>query len=155
MSSATDSIVGWSNRSVYGNSMVNHSARAFAKSVAATESRPAAINGEFAAMAVPTASMSDAEMVVATKEVPREVVHGFGATSRRITFHEFSRGLEFPQLIVKEPTMDRSDGWSNSSVDGSPESRRLLSRVESSVAPMESSPPDMRGASSETSVPVS
>ena len=76
MSPATDSIVGWSNRSVYGNSMVNHSARAFANSVAATESRPASISGEVVAMAVPSTSRSDAEMDVATEEVPREIVYG-------------------------------------------------------------------------------
>jgi hypothetical protein len=93
-------------------------------------------------------------MVVATEEVLWEIVCGLDAAFRRITLHEFSRGLEFPQLIVKEPAMDRSDGWSNSSVDGSSVSRRSLSHVESSVAPMESSPADMRGASSETAVPV-
>ena len=75
MSPATDSIVGWSNRSVYGNSIVNHSARTFANSVAATESSPAAINGTSVAMAVPSTSMSDAEMVVATKEAPRGAFH--------------------------------------------------------------------------------
>ena len=79
MSPATDSIVGWSNRSVYGNSIVNHSVRVFANSVAATESRPAAINGEFAAMVVPSTSRSDAEMDVATEEVPREIVYGLDA----------------------------------------------------------------------------
>ncbi|EGB03466.1 hypothetical protein AURANDRAFT_67989 [Aureococcus anophagefferens] len=155
MSPATDSIVGWSKRSVYGNSIVNHSVSVFANSVAATESRPPAISGEFVAMAVPRTSMSHAEMVVATEEVLWEIVCGLDATSRHITLQEFSRGLEFPQLIVKEPAMDRSDGWSNSSVDGSSVSRRSLRRVESSVAPMESSPADMRGASSETAVPVS
>ena len=99
--------------------------------------------------------MSDAEMVVATEELLWEIVCGLDWTSRHIMLQEFSRGLEFPQLIVKEPAMDRSDGWSNSSVDGSCVSRRSLRRVESSVAPTESSPADMRGASSEMAEPVS
>ena len=134
---------------MHGNSVANHFASAFASSVAATESRPAAINGEFAAMAVPSTSMSDAEMVVL-----REIVYGLDTAFRHIMLHEFSRGLEFPQFIVKEPAMDCSDGWSNSSIDGSSVSRRLLSRAESSVAPMESSPANMRGTSNEMAVPV-
>ncbi len=155
MSPATDSIVGWSNRSVYGNSIVNHSARVFANSVAATESSPAAISGKFVAKAVPSTSMSDTEMVVTT-EAPQDIIRGSGATARRITLHEFpSRVLTSLPSIVNESAMERSDGWSNSSVDGSSVSRRSLSRVESSVAPTESSPADMSGASGEMAVPVS
>ena len=51
--------------------------------------------------------------------------------------------------------MERSDGWSNSSVDGSSEPMRSLSRYESSVPPTESSPADISGTSIEIAVPVS
>ena len=51
--------------------------------------------------------------------------------------------------------MERSDGWSNSKVDGSSVRRRSLSRVESSVAPMESSPLDMSGMSGAMAVSAS
>ena len=51
--------------------------------------------------------------------------------------------------------MDRSDGWSKRSVCGSSILRRPPIRVDSSVALMESSPADMRGASTETEVPAS
>lgn len=51
--------------------------------------------------------------------------------------------------------MDRSDGWSKRRVDGSSALRLSLNHVVSSVAPMESSPTDMRDASADTVVPVS
>jgi len=135
MSPATDSIVGWSNRSVYGNSIVNHSVRVFANSVAATESRPAAISGEFAAMAVSSTSNSDAEMLSATEEASCVMVVCQGMTSQRILFLEISsRELNSLLLILKESEMERSDGWSNSRVYGKSVRRRSASRVENSVA---------------------
>ena len=45
--------------------MANHWVSVFANSVAAIESSPAAISGEFVAMVVPSTSRSDAEMVSA------------------------------------------------------------------------------------------
>ena len=136
--------------------MANCSVSVFANSVAATESSPAAISGEFVAMAVPSTSRSDAEMVSATDKAPWVTIHRRGATSLQISFPEISsQGLESSPSISKELAMERSDGWSNSSVDGSSVSRRSLSRVESSVAPTESSPADMSGASGEMAVPVS
>ena len=60
MNPATDPIVGWSNNSVCGKLEANHSVSVFANSVAATESSPAAIRGEFVAMAVPCTSSSEA-----------------------------------------------------------------------------------------------
>ena len=68
MNSATDSIVGWSNNSVGGKSVANHSVSEFENSVAATESSPATISGEFVAILVPCASTSDSEMVSTTEE---------------------------------------------------------------------------------------
>lgn len=56
---------------------------------------------------------------------------------------------------AKEPAMDRSDGWSKSRVDGSSVSRRSLNYVDSSVAPMESSPTDKSDTSIGTAVPTS
>ena len=49
--------------------------------------------------------------------------------------------------------MDRSDGWSKSRVYGSSVTRREAIRVVSSVAPIESSPADIRGASAEIALP--
>ena len=49
--------------------------------------------------------------------------------------------------------MDRSDGWSKSRVYGSSVTRREAIRVVSSVAPIESSPADIRGASAEMALP--
>lgn len=51
--------------------------------------------------------------------------------------------------------MDRSEGWSNSNVDGSSVPSPSLSRVENSLAPIESKPADMSGASGGMAVPVS
>jgi len=153
-SSATDSIVGWSKRSVCGSSVENHSVSVFANSVAATESSPAAISGEFVAMAEPSTSRSDAEMVSATDEASWVTSDRRGANSLQISFPEISSQKSLP-WIYKEPAMERSYGWSNSSVDGNSVSRRSLSRVESSVAPTESSPADMSGTSGEMAVPVS
>ena len=95
-------------------------------------------------------------MVTATDEACWVTIHRRGATPLQISFPEISsQALESPPSISKEPAMERSDGWSNSSVDGSSVSRRSLSRVESSVAPTESSPADMSGALGEMAVPVS
>ena len=63
--------------------------------------------------------------------------------------------LDDKEPSVKEPAMDRSDGWSKSRVDGSSVSRRSLNYVDSSVAPMESSPTDKSDTSMETAVPTS
>ncbi|EGB03832.1 hypothetical protein AURANDRAFT_67694 [Aureococcus anophagefferens] len=95
-------------------------------------------------------------MVVATEEEPRETVHDSGATSRRITLQEFtSPALESPLSIGKEPAMERSNGWSNNSVDGSSVRRRSLNRVKYYVDSMESSPADMCGALGKTLVSLS
>ena len=64
----TDSIVGWSNKSVCGNSITNKLLSVLANSVAAIESSPEVIIGEFMAMAVPRTSRTNAEMFAATDE---------------------------------------------------------------------------------------
>ena len=58
-------------------------------------------------------------------------------------------------LPTKEQAMDRSDGWSKRRVEGSSVLSWSLNHVDSSVAPMESSPAAMRDTSTETAVPVS
>ena len=71
MNPATDLIVGWSNRSVYGSSVSNRSVSVLANSVAATESNPAAIKGEVVVVIVPSTSRRDAEMVSAAEQASR------------------------------------------------------------------------------------
>ena len=51
---ASESIVGWSNSSVCGNSAFNQAASVFVNSVAAIESSPPVIRGKFVATAVPS-----------------------------------------------------------------------------------------------------
>ena len=155
MNPATDSIVGWSKRSVCGNSVANRSAIAFANSVAETESSPAAIRGEFAVIVVPSTWRSDAEMVSPTEVASREAGDSQGAASQQILLLATTCESDLLPSASKKQAIARSDGWSNSSVDGSSVQRRSLSRVESSVAPTESSPVDMSGASGEMVVPPS
>ena len=57
-------------------------------------------------------------------------------------------------LPTKEQAIDRSDGWSKRRVEGSSVLSWSLNHVDSSVAPMESSPPAMSDTSAETAVPV-
>eukprot|EP00982_Pelagococcus_subviridis_P000853 6996-Pelagococcus_subviridis.AAC.1 len=49
--------------------------------------------------------------------------------------------------------MERRDGWSKRRVDGSSAFTWELTRVDSSVAPIESRPADIKGASAEIAVP--
>ena len=49
--------------------------------------------------------------------------------------------------------MERSDGWSKRRVYGSSAFTCELTRVDSSVAPIESRPADIRGASAEMALP--
>ena len=61
---ARDSIVGWSKRSIYGNSVPNSILSAFANYVAATESNPAAISGELEGISVPRTFRRHAETIL-------------------------------------------------------------------------------------------
>lgn len=131
--------------------MANHSVSTLANSAAATESIPAAISGEFVATVVPSTSNSNAEIVAA---VGKGSENGHCAISQKNTFCLISyRG--FASLPASnEAAMERNDGLSNSSVDGSRVRSRSLSCVESSVAPTESRPADMSGTSDKTAVPL-
>ncbi|MDA9173023.1 hypothetical protein N9O24_00400 [bacterium] len=108
---ATDSIVGWSKRSVCGSSVENHSVSVFANSVAAIEFSPAAISGEFVATAVPSTHKRDDEMLSAAANAPWMTIDHQGATSIQIYFLGISsHEIESPPSISREPAIKRSDG---------------------------------------------
>ena len=131
-----------------------------ANSVMAIESIPAVTRGASTAATVPCISRNAVEMM--STMAGTNCASGRSWAGRALKTWVCSASI-CPRRQVgddalssdREPAMDHSDGWSNKRVWGSAVSRRSLSRVESAVAAMESSPVDMRGTSAEMIVPTS
>ena len=124
MKPAIASIVGWSNMSVCGSSVSKRSASAFVNSDAEMESSPTDMSGASVATVVPRISESVLEMVSTMAGVLCALALCYGrCTKSRSAVGSDSTVSNAGSMISsvswstdRASAMDRSDGWSKSSV---------------------------------------